>query len=103
MAESSTLSNFSDYSRADHRVQLFMEEVDLLLLAKGFLHLQCAATPVWLGVLVVTIKRIYTLKINSKKNEVLSDWLEMWSIANVQILRMLVRGQGVGLELQTIN
>ena len=42
IAESITLSNFSDYSRADHRVQLFMEEVDLVLLAKGFLHLQCA-------------------------------------------------------------
>ena len=78
-----------------------MEEVDLLLLAKGFLHLQCAATPVWLGVLVVTIRRIYTLNIN--KNEVLSAWLELWSSANVQMLRRIVRGHGVGLELQTIN
>ena len=101
MAESSSVSYFSDYSSADHRVQLFREEVDLLLLAKGFLHLQCAATPVWLGVLVVTIRRIYTLKIN--KNEVLSAWLELWSSANVQMLRRLVRGHGVGLELQTIN
>ena len=37
------------------------------------------------------------------KNEVLSAWLELWSSANVQMLRRIVRGHGVGLELQTIN
>jgi len=102
--------NFSDYSKADHRVQLycelslFREEEDLLLLAKGFLHLRSAPTSVWPGVLVVTNKRIYTLKITGKENEEPSDWLELRSSANVQKLSRLVGlvgGQGVGLELQT--
>jgi len=104
--------NYSDYSKADHRVQLycelslFREEEDLLLLAKGSLHLRSAPSSVWPGVLVVTNKRIYTLRITGKETEEPSDWLELRSSANVQKLSRLVGlvgGQGVGLELQSNN
>merc|ERR1712240_440867 len=72
--------NFTDYGKADHRVQLycelslFKEEEDLLLLAKGFLHLRSAPSSVWPGVLVVTNKRIYMLKITGPETEEPGDW-----------------------------
>eukprot|EP00092_Neocalanus_flemingeri_P010449 GFUD01011260.1.p1 GENE.GFUD01011260.1~~GFUD01011260.1.p1 ORF type:complete len:1434 (+),score=529.61 GFUD01011260.1:103-4404(+) len=102
--------NYSDYTMADHRVQLycelslFREEEDLLLLAKGSLHLRSTSSSLWEGVLVVTNKRIYALRITGKETEEPGDWLELRSSANVQKLSRLVGlvgGQGVGLELQS--
>lgn len=104
--------NFTDYGKADHRVQLycelslFKEEEDLLLLAKGFLHLRSAPSSVWPGVLVVTNKRIYMLKITGPETEEPGDWLELRASSSVQKLSRLVGlvgGQGVGLELQSNN
>jgi len=104
--------NYKDYSKADHRVQLycelslFREEEDLLLLAKGYLHLRSAPTTVWPGVVVVTNKRIYMLKITGQETEEPSDWLELRASSAVQKLSRLVGlvgGQGVGLELQASN
>jgi len=102
--------NYSNFCKVDHRVQLFCEltlfreEEDMLLLAKGYLHIRSMPNSVWPGVLVVTNKRIYTLGITGAETEEPSDWLELKSSANVQNLCRLiglVGGQGVGLELQS--
>jgi len=102
--------NYTDFSKADHRVQLycdlslFREEEDLLLLVKGSLHLRSSPSNIWPGLLVVTNKRIYALKITGKETEEPGDWLELKASANVQKLSRLVGlvgGQGVGMELQT--
>jgi len=104
--------NYTDFGKADHRVQLycelslFREEEDLLLLAKGTLHLRSAPTTVWPGVVVVTNKRIYMLKITGPETEEPGDWLELRASSAVHKLSRLVGlvgGQGVGLELQSSN
>ena len=87
--------NYTDYSKADHRVQLycelslFREEEDLLLLVKGSLHLRSAPTTVWPGVVVVTNKRIYMLKITGPETDEPSDWLELRASSSVQKLSRL--------------
>ena len=101
--------NMTDFSKVDHRVQLycemflFREEEDLLLLTKAELHVRSVAR-MFPGVLVVTNKKIYLLHITARETEEPGDWLELVTVGDVTRLTRLVGLVGrVGLALELLG
>ena len=87
--------NTTDFSKADHRVQLyceltlFREEEDLLVLAKADIHVRSVDRMV-AGVLVVTNKKVYILAITARETEEPAEWLELLTVGEVSRVARLV-------------
>ena len=99
--------NTTDFSKADHRVQLyceltlFREEEDLLVLVKADIHVRSVGR-MFPGVVVVTNKKIYILAITGRETEEPGDWLDLVTEGEVSRLTRLVGlvGRlGVAVEL----
>ena len=99
--------NTTDFSKADHRVQLycelflFREEEDLLVLAKADIHVRSVGR-MFPGVMVVTNKKVYILAITARETEEPGDWLELVTVGEVsRVSRLvgLVGRLGVAVEL----
>lgn len=100
--------NYTDFSVADHRIQLYCElslfheeQENLLIIAKGDIFVKSSNFQSG-GVLVLSNRKLYLIKAIKPETEEPSDWLELHlavPILRMERLVLLLGSQGFAIEV----